>query len=93
MIGQLKTDKLNLTAELDESNSRATEARELRQLAEDEITRLKLTIQAAEEDKQRLEQQVQSLTRLVEYVKNTTAQSVDDFMNKLKVDLSLLAAR
>lgn len=44
-------------------------------MAEEEMNRLKLVIQAAEVDKQMLRQNVQNLT-------------VDEFLNRLKLDLS-----
>jgi len=40
VIEQLKMDKLKLTAELNKSNNQATEATELKELAEEEATRL-----------------------------------------------------
>ena len=67
MIEQLKADKLRLTAELKGSNDRATKATEIMQLAEEGATRFKSAVQAAEMDKQILQQQVQDLTDLVEY--------------------------
>ena len=44
MIEQLKTDKLRLTTELNESNDRAAKALELKQLTEEEVTRFNLII-------------------------------------------------
>ena len=64
----------------------------MKELAEEEATRLKSIIEAGEMDKQILQQQVQNLIDLVEYFKNTTRQSVDDFMNQFKLNLNLLAA-
>jgi len=34
--------------------------------------------------------QIQNLTGIVEYLRNTTIKSVDEFVNTLKLDLSLL---
>jgi len=42
-------------------------------------------------DKQMLQQQVQNLTDLVEYFTDTMTQSVDDLINRLKLDLDLFA--
>ncbi len=89
MIEQLRTDKLKLTAELNKSNDQATKATELKELAKEEVTRLNQIIQAAEMDKQILQQQVQNLTGMVEYFRNTTVKSVDEFINRLKLDLNL----
>ena len=93
MIEQLKTDNLKLTTELNESNDRATKASELKQLAEEEATRLNLMIQGAEMEKRILQQQVQTLTDMIEYFRSTTVKSVDEFMSRLKLDLNLLAGR
>ena len=92
MIEQLTADKLRLTAELSELNDQTTKAIEKKELAEEEVTRLKSIIQVAEIDKQILQQQVQNFTDLVEYFRNTTTQSVEEFINRLKLDLNLFAA-
>ena len=60
---------------------------ELKQRAEEEAIQLELIAQAVEIDKQG---EVQNLTVMVEYFRNATAKSVDEFMNRLKLDLNLL---
>ena len=92
VIEQLKSEKLKLSAELRESVDQTTKIAQMKELAEEEATRLKSIIQAVERDKQILQQQVQNLTDLVEYFKNTIRQSVDDFMNHFRLNLDLLAA-
>ena len=84
MIEQLKSDKLKLTADLKKSHDHAIKATELQALVEEEATRLKLTIQAAEMDKQTLQQEVQSLTGVNKYLRDTTVKSVDEFLLRLK---------
>ncbi|KAL2047823.1 hypothetical protein ABVK25_011324 [Lepraria finkii] len=87
-----KSGQIRLTAELKESNDWAMKATEIMQLAEEGPIRFKSAAQAAEMEKQILQQQVQDLTDLVEYFRNTTTQSVDDeFINKLKLNLNLFA--
>ena len=93
MIEQLKSEKLELTTELKKLHDYAIKATELQALAEEEATRLKLTIQAAEMDKQILQQEVQSLTGVIECLRNTTAKSVDEFLHRLKLDLSFFTGR
>ena len=88
MIEQLKADKLKLTAELNESKDQATKATELKGLAEEEVNRLKLGMQTAETDKQMLQQKVQNLTGMVEFLRRTTLESADEFLNRLKLDLN-----
>lgn len=61
-------------------------------LAEEEATRLKLTVQAAEMDKQTLQQEVQSLTGVIKYLRDTTVKSVNEFL-RLKLDLSCFTGR
>ncbi len=85
----MKSDKLELTAELNKSNDQAIRAIELQALAEEEANQLKLTIQAAEMDKQALQQEVQNLTGVIECLRHTTVKSVDKFLNRLKLDLNL----
>jgi hypothetical protein len=61
---------------------------ELKELAEEEANRLQLAMQAAEMDKQMLEQTVQNLAGVVEFLRITTVKSVDEFLNRLKLDLN-----
>lgn len=89
VIERLESDKLTLTAEMNKSKDQAIKAEELQALAEEQATRLQLTIHAAEMDKQILQQEVQSLTGVVEHLRNTTVKSVDEFLHRLKFDLSL----
>jgi len=85
----LKSDKLELTAELNKSNDQAIRAIELQALAEEEANQLKLTIQAAEMDKQALQQEVQNLTGVIECLRHTIVKSVNKFLNRLKLNLNL----
>ncbi len=88
MIEQLKADKLKLTTELNKSKDQATKATELKGLAEEEVNQLKLGMQTAEMDKQMLQQKVQNLTDMVEFLRRTTLESADKFLNRLKLDLN-----
>ena len=92
MIEQLQADKTELVEQLEARDVQATKAIKIKDLAEEEAARLKLMIDAAELNKRMLQTEVQNLTGIVEFLKHTTIQSMDDFLNKLKLDLSLLAA-
>jgi hypothetical protein len=81
VIEQLKAEKLKMASDL---------ATELRELAEEEANRLQLAIQAAEIDKQMLRQTVQNLAGVVELLRITTVKSVDEFLNRLKLDLNCI---
>ena len=74
-------------AELGESNTRAIEVTGLKQLVEEEVTRLKLIVQRAGMENQRLQQQVQTLTETTNYFRSTTVKSMDEFVSRLKLDL------
>ena len=76
-----------MATELNKLHDQATKATELKHLAEEEAARLRLIIQAAEVDKQMLQQEVQNLTGIVEYFRHTIANS--EVLNRLKLDLSL----
>ena len=89
VIEQLEAEKRKLTAELQESYVQAAKAMDSKELAEEKVTRLTSLIQAADMEKQLLQQQVLSLTGMVEYLRNTTVNSVDEFISRLKLDLSL----
>ncbi|KAL8643185.1 MAG: hypothetical protein Q9228_000170, partial [Teloschistes exilis] len=89
VIEQLKRDKFKMAAELSKLHDQAAKATDLKHLAEEEAAQSKLVIQAAEADKQILQQEVQNLTGMVEYFRNTTANSVNEVLNRLKLDLNL----
>ena len=89
MIERLKLEKLTLAAEMNKSKDQVMKATELKESAGEETNRFKLVIQAAEIDEQMLQQDVQNLTGVVEYLRNTTVKSVDEFLHKLKLDLNL----
>ncbi len=89
MIERLKSDKLTLTAEMNKSKDQATKATELKEMAEEEKNRLRLVIQAAEMDKQMLQQDVQNLSGVVEFLGNTIVKTVDEFLNRLKLEMNL----
>ena len=93
VIEQLKREKLEMATELNILHDQATKATELQRLAEEEAARSRLIIQAAEVDKQMLQQEVQNLTGMVEYFRNTIANSVHEVLNRLKLDLSLYTSR
>ena len=78
-----------MATELNKLYNQATKAIDRKHLAEEEAARSKLVIQAAEVDKQILQQEVQNLTGIVEYFRNTTANSVNKVLNRLKLDLNL----
>lgn len=88
MIEQLKAEKLRMTSGLDSLKDEVKKVTELKELAEEEANRLQLAMQAAEMDKQMLEQTVQNLAGVVEFLRITTVKSVDEFLNRLKLDLN-----
>ena len=90
VIERLKSDKLTLIAEMKNSKDEAIKATELKQMAEEETNRLRLVIEAAEADKHRLNQDVQNLTGVVESLRSATVKSVDEFLNRVKLDLNCI---
>ena len=89
----LQSDKLRLISELNESNNQATEATQLQDLVEREVAHFKSIAQAVEIDKKKLQQEVKTLTEVVEHVRSTTVKSLNKFTNNLKFDLNLFAAK
>ena len=90
VIEKLETEKRKLTAKLQESQIQVAKAIESKELAEDEANWLTSLIQAADVEKQSLQQQVLSLTGMVECLRNTTVNSVDEFISRLKFNLNLI---
>ena len=87
---QLEAEKRKLAAEVEESNMQVVKAKEM---AEEEVNRLALLLQVADAERQLIYQQILSLTGMVEYFKDTTVNSVDEFISKLKLDLSTMSYR
>ncbi len=62
---------------------------ELRETATVESTRSKAIAQAAEMDKQMLQEEVQELQGMLKLLRHTTSKSVKEFLNRLQLDLNL----
>ena len=88
MIEQLNSDKLKMASDLESLNGEVKNATKLKEMAEEEANRLRLAIQEAEMDKQMLQQTVQNLAGVGELLRTTTVKSVDEFLNRLKLDLN-----
>lgn len=88
MIKQLKAEKLRMISDLISLKNEMKKVTELKKLTEEEANRLQLAMQAAEMNKQMLEQTVQNLAGVVEFLRITTVKSVDEFLNRLKLDLN-----
>jgi len=80
-----------LTADLDAANGLAIKETGLKDIAIAETTRLEAIVQAAEIDKQTLQQEVQKLQGILDFLRYTTLNSVKEFLKQLKLDLSLPA--
>ncbi len=90
MIEQLNSDKLKMASDLESLNGEVKNATELKEMAKEEANRLRLAIQEAQMDKQMLQQTVQNLAGVVELLRTTTVKSVDEFLNRLKLDLNCI---
>lgn len=73
-----------MTTELNEVKDRATEATAKKKLAEEEIMGLRLIMQGIETEKRILQQEVQDLQSILERFRNTTADSVNNFLKSLR---------
>lgn len=74
---------------MDQLNGQVREAKEARIKIEETTSELKSTLQATEKDKQFLQQEVQALTGTLNFFRQTTCKSVDEFLNRLKLELDL----
>lgn len=90
MIEQLNSNKLKMASDLESLNGEVKNATELKKMAKEEANRLRLAIQEVEMDKQMLQQTVQSLAGVVELLRTTTVKSIDEFLNRLKLDLNCI---
>lgn len=77
-----------MASDLESLNGEVEKATELKELAKEEANGLQSAIQSAEMDKQMLRQTVQNLAGVVEFLRVTTVKSVDEFLNRLKLDLN-----
>ena len=73
-------------AELSESNNQITQAMESRQMAESEASRLKASLERVETDRQNLQQEVQDLTGLVAYLRNTAFKDIEAITSKVRLE-------
>ena len=78
-----------MSTELSVLHDRVNKETTLKLLAEEEAVQLKLMIQAAQAGEQILQQKVQELSNVVDRFKTTTALSVNEVLNRLKLDLNL----
>ena len=53
------------------------------------MSKLKSTLQATEKDKQLLQREVETLTGTLNFFRQTTCKSVEEFQNRLKLELDL----
>jgi len=90
VIEQLNSNKLKMASDLESLNGEVKNATELKKMAKEEANRLRLAIQEVEMDKQMLQQTVQSLAGVVELLRTTTVKSIDEFLNRLKLDLNCI---
>ena len=79
-----------MASDLESLNGEVKNATELKEMAEEEANRLRLAIQEAEMDKQMLQQTVQNLAGVVELLRITTVKSMEEFLNRLKLDLNCI---
>ncbi|KAL2037202.1 hypothetical protein N7G274_010065 [Stereocaulon virgatum] len=61
----------------------------LEEMAAVEMTQCKAVVQAAETDKQVLQQEVQTLQCTLDLLRHTMSQSGDDFLNRIQLNLNL----
>lgn len=87
VIERVKSDRLTLIAKINKSKNETIKATEVKRNAEEETIRLRLVVQAAEMDKQLVQQDIQNLPGVVELLRNKPVKSVDEFLNRLKLDL------
>lgn len=88
-IQQLESEKTQLAAELNRLSSQVIEANDLRIRAEEAESQLKSRMQVIEKEKQFLQQEVETLTGTLNFFRNTTCKSVDEFRNRLKLELDI----
>ena len=93
MIEQLNLNKFKMTSDLELLNDEMKNATELKKMIKEEANRLRLIIQEVEMNKQMLQQIVQNLTNVVKLLRTTTVKSVNEFLNRLKLDLNCITIK
>lgn len=88
-IEQLQSENCKLTIKLDVANGRTMEETRLKEMATAETSRLRAIVQAAETDKQLLQQKVQKLQGMLDFLRHTTSNAVTEFLHRLRLDQSL----
>ena len=90
-IEQLQSENLKLTTDLDAAHRLTMKEIGLKDMATAEAARLKAIVQAAVMDKQTLQQEVQKLQSMLDFLRHTTSKTVNEFLKQLKLDLNLPA--
>jgi hypothetical protein len=93
VIEQLKVENFELNIRLSSLSDRLTKATEFQRMAEEEANCVKENMRLAEMENTKLQQEVHRLTYTAERFKNTAARSVDEFLNKLDLDLGYSSPR
>ena len=88
-IEQLQLENDKLTIDLDLANGRTMEEKRLKEMVTAVTTRLRAKVQAAETDKQLLQQEVQELQGTLDLLRHTTSIAVTEFLHRLRLDQSL----
>ena len=88
-IEQLQLENDKLTIDLDLVNGRTMEETRLKEMVTAETTQLRAKVQAAETDKQLLQQEVQELQGTLDLLRHTTSNAVTEFLHRLRLDQSL----
>lgn len=80
---------MQLAAALNKSNCQVNGANELGVKAEETTSQMHSILQKTERDKKVLQQEVRNLTGTTEIFRQTISNSVDEFLNRLRLDLNL----
>lgn len=80
---------MELSTRLDEVGVKLAEATNLRHQAEEEVTQQTLMQRVVETEIQKLRHEVLNLNGIIDYLRNTTASAIDEFLNRLQHEVNL----
>lgn len=80
---------MELSTRLDEVGVKLAETTNLRHQAEEEVTQQTLMQRVVETEIQKLRHEVLNLNGIIDYLRNTTASAIDEFLNRLKHEVNL----
>lgn len=92
-IEHLEKEKHTLFVEVEGLKEQLAKATEVRSAAEQEVQRLQVMLRASEMEKQIMQQNMQSLADMVDYLRSAAVIAAKEFLHKIELEVRLESPR